>query len=95
MTEKDIERKFRNFVQQRGGLTYKFISPGNSGVPDRIVISPDGEVWFVELKTVAGRLSELQKWQIRKMANGGAKVRVLWGWDAAANFVKEVMPVEV
>ena len=95
MTEKDIERKFGELVRKRGGLFYKFVSPGNSGVPDRIVIPPGGEVWFVELKTVAGKLTELQKWQIHKMAGGGVNVRVLQGWDDVKSFVDEVMPVEV
>ena len=92
MTEKDIERKFGNLVRQRGGLTYKFTSPNNSGVPDRVVIPPGGEVWFVELKADAGKLSEIQRWQIRKLTDGGANVRVLRGWDAAKGFLDEVMP---
>lgn len=50
MTEKDIESYLRDVVRKIGGKAYKFVSPGNPGVPDRIVILPDGRILFVELK---------------------------------------------
>ena len=42
-------------------MAYKWVSPGRAGVADRIVLLPGGVVWFVELKTVRGRLSPWQK----------------------------------
>jgi streptogramin lyase len=59
--EKDIERYLVRRVAERGGVAYKFVSPGRVGVADRIVLLPGGVVWFVELKTVKGRLSPLQQ----------------------------------
>ena len=56
MLEKEIERRMVQMVKQRGGLCYKFVSPSNPGVPDRIIITPDGKIIFVELKTEIGRL---------------------------------------
>jgi hypothetical protein len=91
MTEKEIERRMRALVRERGGLLYKFTSPGNPGVPDRIVIAPGGAVWFVELKTRFGRLTSIQAWQLRELEKRGANVRVIRGWDAARDFVNEVM----
>ena len=92
MLEKEIERRMCEMIRKRGGLTYKFTSPGNVGVPDRLVITPTGVVWFVELKTKSGRLANIQKWQIRELEKRGANVRVIYGWDAAKEFVNEVMP---
>ena len=46
--ERNIERKLVNGVKAMGGIAYKWVSPGNTGVPDRIVIFPDGKVEFVE-----------------------------------------------
>ena len=92
MTEKTIERKFRELIRKRGGMSRKFVSPGNAGVPDRIVITPSGEVWFVELKTINGKLTPLQKQEIAKLEQQGANVRALHGWDEAKNFIEEVMP---
>jgi len=92
MLEKEIERRMCEMIRERGGLTRKFVSPGNDGVPDRIVITPAGIVWFVELKTEKGRLSKIQKYQIAEFEKRGANVWVVYGWDAAKEFVNEVMP---
>ena len=61
MREKEVEIYFDWAVQRIGGRTWKFTSPGRKGVADRIACLPDGQTWFVELKTKGGRLSELQK----------------------------------
>ena len=49
MRESSIESKFRDEVKEVGGMAYKFVSPGNAGVPDRVVILQGGESGFVEL----------------------------------------------
>ncbi len=49
MKESELERRFCRLVEQAGGKAYKFVSPGNSGVPDRIVVLPGGRIGFVEL----------------------------------------------
>jgi hypothetical protein len=59
-TEKEIENYFCWMVANAGGKTWKFISPANRGVPDRIAVL-NGTVWFVEIKKPGGKLSELQK----------------------------------
>lgn len=56
-----IENYLKNQVKKAGGLCLKFISPGYSGVPDRIIIIPGGQVVFVEVKSATGKLTELQK----------------------------------
>ena len=50
MSEKDIEQKLKKRVEALGCLCLKFESPGFTGVPDRIVLMPGGEAFFVELK---------------------------------------------
>lgn len=50
MIESELERKFCRFVKSEGGRAYKWVSPGETGVPDRICILPGGLVIFVELK---------------------------------------------
>lgn len=50
MLEKELEAKLVKGVEQLGGLCLKWVCPGNSGVPDRIVLLPGGHVLFVELK---------------------------------------------
>jgi len=91
MLEKEIERRMGEMVRRRGGLYYKFVSPGNPGVPDRIIITPEGRVVFVELKTEIGRLAGIQEWQTNEMKKRGANVRIVKGWDEARRLVTEVM----
>lgn len=50
MQEKQIEEKLRKSIKAMGGLCLKWVSPGYTGVPDRIVLLPGGRIVFVELK---------------------------------------------
>lgn len=95
MMESDIEARLVRLVRERGGLCWKFVSPGNAGVPDRIVINPNGRVVFVELKTRNGRLSAQQRRQIQALRLRGADARVLYGLEQVESFVKEVLPDEI
>lgn len=90
MKESAIEAKLRDGIRKLGGRAYKFISPGNAGVPDRMVILPGGKIVFVELKTESGRLSSVQKFQIGQMEAMGCDVRVLYGADDVSWFLKQV-----
>ncbi len=90
MREATIEARLVREVRKLGGLCYKFTSPGNPGVPDRIVILPDGRTIFVELKTEIGRLAKIQQWQLEEMRKRGADVRVLKGLDQVMEFLEEV-----
>lgn len=90
MREANIEQSLRLRLQRMGCLVYKFVSPGNDGVPDRIVVTPTGEVIFVELKTARGNLRPEQKVQIRKLSRNRARVVVIRGKEEADNFIREL-----
>lgn len=90
MKESTIEARLVRMVRARGGLCFKFVSPGNPGVPDRIVITPEGRTIYVELKTPVGRLAKVQKWQHEEMQKRNAEVRTLWSVEDVNEFVKEV-----
>ena len=90
MREKDIERILVSEVKKLGGRAYKWTSPGNDGVPDRIVILPGRPPIFVELKTDRGKLTALQKVQIDRLRGLGQDVRVLYGMDHVGRFLKEM-----
>lgn len=92
MKESTIEAQLVKLVNHSGGRAYKWVSPGNAGVPDRIVITPEGRVIFVELKTEVGRLSPVQIMQHARLHALGVEVRTLYGLDQIKAFVEEVMP---
>lgn len=60
MTEKDIEMMLVNAVKGEGGICPKFISPGTNGMPDRIVLLPEGHMGFVEVKAPGERPRKIQ-----------------------------------
>ena len=60
MREKTVEAKLVAAVKEMGGLAPKFISPGYDGMPDRLVLLPNGILAFVELKAPGKRLRPLQ-----------------------------------
>lgn len=90
MLEKEIEAYLIWVVARMGGQTYKFKSPTQRGVSDRIVCLPNGQTWFVELKTKNGRLSPLQTKFAADMAELDQRYACLWSreeidvWAAGA-----------
>ena len=87
-TEKQIERHLVMKIKKMGGKAYKFVSPGNTGVPDRVIILPVGKVLFVELKAEDGRLTPNQVQTIDEMRGLGAEVHVLYGQFAVELFLE-------
>jgi hypothetical protein len=81
MKESEVELYFVWAVLSLGGISYKFKSPNQRGVADRIACLPNGDTWFVELKTKGGKLSELQKLYAKNMEKLNQKYTVLWNKD--------------
>ena len=78
MKESEIEAYLVWTVERMGGRAYKFVSPAQRGVADRIVCLPNGQTWFIELKTKKGRLSPLQQMFAAEMERLNQKHAVLW-----------------
>lgn len=77
MLEKELEEKLRDAVKRQGGRAYKFTSPGNIGVPDRLVVFPDGKIGFIELKQTGKRPTKNQMLQMTRLAVMDYKVYLL------------------
>ena len=90
MLEKEIEKYLRDKIKNLGGIAYKFISPGNNGVPDRIVLIPGGKIIFVELKNEHGKTSNLQDTQIARIRNLGFDVRIINSKQKVDEFINEI-----
>ena len=71
MRERELEELFQKKVRQAGGRAYKFVSPGNSGVPDRLVVLPEGKIGFVELKAPGKKMRPLQEKRKRTLEELG------------------------
>jgi len=63
MLESEVEKKLCKKVKEElHGRAFKFVSPGQNGVPDRIVLVPMGRIYFVETKAPGKKLRKLQGW---------------------------------
>lgn len=73
MLEKEIEQKLKKQVEHNipGALCLKFVSPGNSGVPDRLILIPGGVAVFVELKAPGKKERKLQTFIQNKIREKG------------------------
>lgn len=95
MLESRVERILTKGIRDAGGWAIKLVSPGNAGVPDRLVLLPGGQVIFVELKQDKGRLSPLQAVMQDRMRALGMDVRTLYGADQVRLFVEGVLSDEI
>lgn len=94
MREKEVESYLREQVKKQGGRALKFVSPGNAGVPDRLVILPGGKVLFVELKGDGGRLSPLQNYWLNVLNALGVAAFVCWSREDVDNLLEPYKAVD-
>jgi hypothetical protein len=90
MRESKVESHLRRRIEAAGGECWKFTSSGLIGVPDRIVMLPDGRLWFIELKAADGRVSTPQGRRHKTLWALGQKVLVLNTIEAVDQFVDGV-----
>ena len=90
MNEKFIEKKLVEAVRKAGGLAPKFVSPGLDGVPDRLLLLPNGRMAFAELKAPGKQLRPLQKRRKRQLETLGFRVYVIDNIDQIGGVLDEL-----
>ena len=73
MNEKQIENKLTTAVKKAGGIAPKLVCPGFAGMPDRLILLPDGHVGFAELKAPGKKPRPLQLARHRLLRERGCK----------------------
>ena len=91
MREKQIENKLASKVKQIGGIALKFVSPGFDGMPDRLVLVPDGRIAFVELKAPGKKPRPLQLSRHRLLRSLGFRVYIIDSIDQIGGMLDEVL----
>lgn len=90
MRERDVEKGFCESVRKAGGLALKFVSPGWSGAPDRIVLFSGGRIAFVELKAPGKKPRPLQLRRKRQLEVMGFPVFILDEKDQIQNLIQKI-----
>ena len=90
MREKQIENKLASEVKKAGGIALKFVSPSFDGMPDRLVLLPDGHIAFVELKAPSKKPRPLQLARHRLLRSLGFRVYVIDGAEQIGGMLDEL-----
>ena len=90
MLEKQIENKLTRMVKQNGGIAVKFVSPSFAGMPDRLVLLPDGIIAFVELKAPGKKPRPLQIARHKLLRLLGFQVYVIDGVEQIGGIIDEI-----
>ena len=77
MLEKQIERKLYDEVKKIDGMCLK--QTGMAGIPDRLVLLPNGKCAFVELKAPGEKPRKLQLMRMKQLKKLGFKCYVIDG----------------
>ena len=90
MNEKTLEQKLVSTVKKMGGLCVKFVSPGLDGVPDRIILLPEGHIGFAEIKTTGLKPRPLQIRRKEQLERLGFSVFILDGPEQIGGIISEI-----
>ena len=92
MREASVEARLRKMVERAGGKCLKFVSPGHTGVPDRIILMPGGRVYFAELKAPGEKERARQEYVQGRLRKLGFKVfSSVDTFERALNVVTELL----
>ena len=86
MNERTIEHQLKKAVEASGGLCWKLVCPGTTGVPDRICLMRNRAV-FVELKAPGKQPRPIQQHRMNQLHDQGFQTFVVDSVDG----IKEVL----
>lgn len=89
-SEKCLEQTLSKEVKKRGGLALKFISPGMSGAPDRLILMKDGKLAFIELKAPGKKMRLLQIKRKRQLESLGFLVYCIDNKQQIGGVINEI-----
>lgn len=90
MRESTIEKKLVTVTKARGGIAPKFTSPGFAGMPDRLILLPNGRMAFAELKAPGKKPRPLQEARHNLLRCLGFKVYVIDGAEQIGSVIDEI-----
>ncbi|UTG84518.1 VRR-NUC domain-containing protein [Bacillus paranthracis] len=87
MRESEVEGYLVKKIKQIGGLAPKWVSPGQRGIPDRIVVLPNGITLYVEMKAPGKKLAPLQELWAKRLTKLGHKAYMIDSKEEVDNFI--------
>lgn len=93
MLEKDVEKYLVRACKHLHWPCFKFSSPSQRAVPDRIVIAPGRNLVFVECKAPGKRPTRQQKAMHRKLFTHGYTTIVVDSKDSVNELIYHLRPL--
>ena len=87
MLEKTTENYFKTKIESNAGLCIKLI--GYVGIPDRLILLPDGRMFFVEFKQRGKKPRKIQSFIHDKLKSLGFRVYVIDDKDKIEEVCRE------
>lgn len=87
LLEKDIEKAVVAYARRKGILVYKFTSPSQRAVPDRMFLLKHGGMFFIEFKRSGGTPTAAQLREHAKLHGQGCTVVVCDDIDHGKNII--------
>lgn len=88
--EKQIETYLRDKVKKHGGLALKLVSPGFTGIMDRMLLIQGGLIVFVETKAKGKNLKPRQAYVKRQFEALGFRCEKIDSKEQVDNLIKEI-----
>lgn len=89
-SEKKLERTLNQEVKKLGGWSLKLLSTFVRGLPDRLILMPEGRVYFVEVKSEGKKPTTLQVLVHTRLEDLGFKVYVIDTTIKLNEFLKDI-----
>jgi hypothetical protein len=90
MIESKIEKYLFEEIKKLGGMCLKWVSPGNKGVPDRIIFL-NKQIWFIELKSTTGERTKLQIFFEKLLLQYTNNYKVINSKEQVDIFIKDIL----
>lgn len=89
MLERQVEQYLVKRVKSLGGISLKLTSL--IGIPDRLVMLPEGRVIFVELKRPGEKPRKIQESRMKQLKKLGFRTYVIDSYQQVDKLISEVM----
>lgn len=91
MLEKTIEKHLTTTLRKQGCHAIKLNDPRQSGLPDRLILTPNGKTYFVELKAPGKKPRPLQQLWLDKLTHAGFTCYVVDTKKKADEVIHEIL----
>ena len=87
LSESELVSRLKATLRAQGCMVVKGLFPWDRGMPDLIVIWPDGRVHWVEVKREGEQAAAMQRFQMRELARRDQAVYIVEGEEGVRLYI--------